>query len=176
MSQGTRDRIRAYRDRLGQVSLRVHAQPCTWSYIKATARAQKHRRGLDVLIVDYLQLIRADEPGRSREQEVAQVSRELKQLARELECAVVVPAQLNRGPASRADNRPMKSDLRDSGQIEQDADAVILLWPRTDEHGSVVNVVYILDKNRHGPRGELEMIWNAGYGRIDDPALHGGRY
>lgn len=171
LSFDSRDRIRYYRKQLGQISLRVHAQPAAWSYIKSTSRSQKHRRGLDVLIVDYLQLIRSDEPGRSREQEVATVSRELKQLARELECAVVVPAQLNRGPESRAEKRPMKSDLRDSGQIEQDADAVILLWPKLDDKGAVLNIKFIVDKNRHGPRAEIDLGWNGGYGEITDPLL-----
>lgn len=180
LSFDDQERIRYYRKRLGNISLRVHATPCSWGYVKAAARAQKHHRGLDVLVVDYLQLIRVDEPGRSREQEVALVSRELKQLARELECAVVVPAQLNRGPEQRGEKKPAMSDLRDSGQIEQDADAVILLWPKVEERAgggeARTAVRFIVDKNRHGPTCLLEMDWNGGYGLITDPALDGRNF
>lgn len=172
----SRKKISDYRKRAGNPSLRVSSKPATFNDIAKAARAQKHRIGLDLLVVDYLQLIRSDKPGRTREQEVGQISRDLKLLARELECALVVPAQLNRGSELRNDKRPTKADLRDSGQIEQDADAVILLWPKLDEHGARVGLTFILDKNRHGPKCDLPMGWNGGYSSITDLAFTGQRW
>jgi replicative DNA helicase len=164
-----RERIRAYIRKVGQPKIRVNASPVSLEGIKTIARAQHHRNGLDLLVVDYLQLVKSDQAGRSREQEVGKVSSDLKALAMELDIVVVLPAQLNRGPASRADARPQMSDLRDSGQIEQDSDAVILLWHQLNEKGEPTgNVTFIVDKNRHGPRGELELRWHGGYGGIGD--------
>lgn len=166
ISDMARQRITHYVTKVGSVPLRVNASSVSLAGIKTLARTQHHRRGLDVLVVDYLQLVRADVPGRNREQEVGQVSRELKALAMELDIAVVVPAQLNRSPVSRADSRPTKSDLRDSGQIEQDADAVILLWHRTDDDKPTGRIILILDKNRHGPTAEIELRWDGAHGMI----------
>lgn len=163
-----RRRIRAYLDRVGNPSIRVNASPVSLEGMKTIARAQKHRHGLDVLVVDYLQLVRSESAGRTREQEVGRVSMDLKALALELDLVVVLPAQLNRGPAARADARPTMSDLRDSGQIEQDSDAVILLWhqPPGEDGKPVCDVTFIVDKNRHGPRGEIDLRWHGGYGSI----------
>jgi replicative DNA helicase len=169
LSDYEKDSIRAYLRKVGQPSIRINASSVSLEGIKTIARAQHHRVGLDVLVVDYLQLVRSDSVGRSREQEVGKVSSELKALAMELGIVVILPAQLNRGPAARADARPMMSDLRDSGQIEQDSDAVILLWHQLTEKGEPTgNVTFIVDKNRHGPRGELELRWHGGYGGIGE--------
>lgn len=108
-----RAQIRDYVKQAGNVPITVDASPRSLSGIKALARAHHHRHGLDLLVVDYLQLIRTDNPGRTREQEVAEVSRQLKELALELDCVMVLPAQLNRGSVQRADPRPVMSDLRD---------------------------------------------------------------
>lgn len=159
-------RIRQYLQRVGTPHLHVNASPVNLSGIKTLTRAHHHRHGLDVLVVDYLQLVHTDAPGRTREQEVGRVSRELKALAMELGIVVVVPAQLNRGPAGRADARPTMSDLRDSGQIEQDSDAVILLWHQLHDGHPTGEVTLIVDKNRHGPRGEIGLRWHGGYGAI----------
>lgn len=159
-------RVREYLKRVGTPHLHVNASPVNLSGIKTLARAHNHRHGLDVLVVDYLQLVHTDSPGRTREQEVGRVSRELKALAMELGLALVVPAQLNRGPAGRADSRPTMSDLRDSGQIEQDSDAVILLWHQMNEGQPTGEVTFIVDKNRHGPKGEINLRWHGGYGAI----------
>lgn len=166
--------VARYAAEVGDIGLRVNARPITLAGIKTLARAHAHRHGLDILVVDYLQLVRSDAVGRNREQEVAQVSRELKGLAMELNCAVVLPAQLNRGPASRADGRPVMSDLRDSGQIEQDSDAVILLWhPKrlneiTKEMVPTGDVVLIVDKNRHGRKDECTFNWRGHHGLIGE--------
>jgi replicative DNA helicase len=91
----------------------------------------------------------------------------MKEIALELDCAVLLPAQLNRGSEQRADKRPTMSDLRDSGQIEQDADAVILLHRPTNPDGSPTGAIsLIVDKNRHGPTAEVTLRWRGGYGAI----------
>lgn len=160
-------RIRQYVKSVGKVPIRVNARPSSLSQIKNQARSQHNRIGLDVLVVDYLQLVRTDTPGRNREQEVGQVSRELKSLAMELDIVVILPAQLNRGSVNRSDPRPTMADLRDSGQIEQDADAVVLLHRPVDANGAPTHVIQmIVDKNRHGPQGTVDLEWSGTYGMI----------
>lgn len=160
-------RIRDYVKRVGRPSITVDARPRSLGGITALARARHHRPGLDVLVVDYVQLVRTDTASRTREQEVAEVSRQLKALSLELGCAVLLPAQLNRGSIQRADTRPMMSDLRDSGQLEQDADAVILLHRPDDDEGKPTGRIHlIVDKNRHGPTSEVSLRWHGGYGGI----------
>lgn len=159
------DRIRDYA-KAHDLSLRVNADTVSIGAVTTIARAQKHRPGLDVLIVDYLQLISSDERGRTTEEEIAKVSTALKRLSRELDCAVVVPAQLNRNPTARANPRPTKADLRGSGRIEQDADVVILLYREEIDGQRTDDVTLILDKNRHGPRGEIRLQWQGEYGAM----------
>jgi replicative DNA helicase len=160
--------IDTYVAKVGRPPLTVDAKTRTLTGIKAAAREQAHQTGLDLLVVDYLQLIQVT--GRSnREQEVAEVSRELKALAMDLDCAVVVPAQLNRGPLHRAEPRPVMSDLRESGQIEQDADVVVLLHRPRDETGvlrSVGDIEFIIDKHRHGATANLALQWYGPVGAI----------
>lgn len=159
--------IDAYLDSLDRPRFAVDARPRKLSGVKALARTHAHRAGLDLLVVDYLQLVRTDLPSRTREQEVAQVSMELKALAMELDCVVVVPAQLNRGSVQRADPKPTMSDLRDSGQIEQDADVVTLLHREKADNGEPTGkILLIVDKNRHGPTAEFKLDWRGGYGAI----------
>jgi replicative DNA helicase len=166
LSPESKRRIRDWTNKVGNLPIRVNAKPCSLSQIKNQARAQATRTGLNMLVVDYLQLVRADS-GRNREQEVGQVSRELKELAMELDTILVVPAQLNRGSVTRTDPKPTMSDLRDSGQIEQDADAVILLYRPLDEQGQPTRGIDLLvDKNRHGPTGSVHLDWRGEYGMI----------
>jgi replicative DNA helicase len=166
LSPESKQRIADWRRKVGNLPLRINARPTSLAQIKNQARAQHTRVGLDILVVDYLQLIRAD-AGRNREQEVAQVSRELKGLAMELGCVVILPAQLNRGSVTRADPRPTMADLRDSGQIEQDADAVILLYKPVDEYGAETRgIQFLVDKNRHGSTGVVDLDWHGAYGLI----------
>lgn len=167
VSEQSMARIRSYIKRVGSPPITVDARPRSLTGITSLARAHHHRHGLDVLVVDYVQLVRTDLPSRTREQEVAEVSRQLKALALELDCVVVLPAQLNRGSTQRADPRPTMSDLRDSGQLEQDADAVILLHRPVDPQGKPTGqILFIVDKNRHGPTSEISLRWQGGYGAI----------
>ncbi len=157
-----RDYVKAHHD----LPLRVNAENTTINAIISMARAQKHRRGLDVLIVDYLQLIGSDANGRSAEEEIAKISTALKRLSRELDCAVIVPAQLNRNPSTRANSRPVKADLRGSGRIEQDADVALLLWHEEEDGKRTGDVTFIVDKNRHGPRGDIRLPWDGEFGSV----------
>lgn len=165
LSDMSRQKVKRFLDRVGRVPITVDTRSRSLSGIKTLARVHHHRHGLDLLVVDYLQLVRTDTPGRSREQEVAEVSRELKALALELGIVVALPAQLNRGSVQRADQRPTMADLRDSGQIEQDADAVILLHRPTEEARNG-EIDLIVDKNRHGPTAVVTCAWRGGYGTI----------
>lgn len=168
-----RDAFETMRHTTRDYPLRVNADPISMSGIKRIARRTHSRHGLNLLIVDYLQLMTGDERGRSAEEEIARISSELKTLAMELGIAVVVPAQLNRNPAARTDQRPTKADLRQSGRIEQDADVVILLWRKPVEAPGPNQglpdpdyLTFIVDKNRHGPKGLIQLRWNGGYGAI----------
>ncbi len=121
-------------------------------------------QNLGLIVIDYLQLMQSDRRSDNRVQEVADISRALKIMAKELNVPIICCAQLSRGPESRTDKRPMLSDLRDSGAIEQDADTVIFLYRNeyydTDansDEGSIAEV--IIAKNRHGSTGKVEMGW-----------------
>ena len=124
-----------------------------------------------LVVVDYLQLMRAPQVGRrapeTRQLELAEISRGLKLLAKELKVPVVAVSQLNRGVEMRADKRPQLSDLRESGAIEQDADVVILLH-RDDERPGEMDL--IVAKHRNGPTATVRVAWQGHYGRAVDMA------
>jgi len=122
--------------------------------IRAKARRLKQKADLKLIVIDYLQLMTSGKKVESRQQEVSEFSRQLKLLAKELEVPVVAMSQLNRGPEQRTDKKPMLSDLRESGAIEQDADMVILLhrpdaFERDDPRGGEADL--IIAKHRSGP-------------------------
>lgn len=121
-------------------------------------------KDLGLVVIDYLQLMQSDRRSDNRVQEVGDISRNLKIMAKELNVPIICCAQLSRGPESRTDKRPMLSDLRDSGAIEQDADTVIFLYRNeyydadaNPEEGSVAEV--IIAKNRHGSVGNVKVGW-----------------
>ena len=98
------------------------------SELRSKCRKLKMEQGLDLILIDYLQLMEGEGNNESRQQEIAKISRSLKIIAKELNCPVVALSQLSRAPEQRADHRPMLSDLRESGSIEQDADIVMFLY------------------------------------------------
>ena len=141
--------------------------------IRAKCRRLKQRHDLKLVIIDYLQLMST--PGRveSRQQEVAAMSRSLKLLAKELDVPVVALSQLNRGPEQRQDKKPMLSDLRESGSIEQDADVVILLhredaYERESPRAGEADL--IVAKHRNGPTATVTVAFQGHYSRFVDMA------
>jgi replicative DNA helicase len=143
--------------------------------IRAKARRLKQRHDLKLVILDYLQLMTSGRKVESRQQEVSEFSRQIKLLAKELEVPVVAISQLNRGPEQRTDKRPMLSDLRESGSIEQDADMVILLhrpdaFERDDPRAGEADL--ILAKHRNGPTNTITVAHQLHYSRFADLA-HG---
>jgi replicative DNA helicase len=136
-----------------------------------SSKSAELRGGLGVMVVDYLQLVRSSRRHDSREQEVSEVSRELKLLARQLEVPVIAVSQLNRDVEKRADKRPLMSDLRESGAIEQDADVIALLF-RQGYYDP--NTLYpeecelIIGKNRGGPTGLVRVRFEPEFTRFSD--------
>ena len=138
------------------------------SGLTVTAMKAKLRRvkNLGLVVIDYLGLMSGDRHTENRVQEVSEISRSLKIMAKELMVPIVCCAQLSRGPESRTDKKPMLSDLRDSGAIEQDADTVIFLYRseyyKTGEAASQDTSIaeVIVAKNRHGAQGTVNMGWN----------------
>jgi replicative DNA helicase len=132
--------------------------------IKSKARLHKARKGLDLLVIDYLQLMKGTK--QSREQEVAEISRGLKLLAKELKCTIIVLAQLSRKPEDRADKRPLLSDLRESGAIEQDADVVMFPFRPAyyeEEKPQIEDAELIISKNRNGECATIPTTYEGQY-------------
>ncbi|GAA1930494.1 replicative DNA helicase [Streptantibioticus ferralitis] len=142
--------------------------------IKAKCRRLQQRSGLDLVVIDYLQLMTTGRKTENRQVEVSEMSRSLKLLAKELNVPVVVLSQLNRGPEQRADKRPMLSDLRESGSIEQDADLVILLH-REDaydkESARSGEADLIVAKHRNGPTTTITAAALLHYSMFADMAM-----
>ena len=128
------------------------------------------------MIVDYLQLMRAEDPRANRVEQVGQFSRGLKILARELDVPVIGLSQLSRAPEQRPDKRPMLSDLRESGSIEQDADVVIFIYRDAiyNEDADPSEAELIVAKHRNGPIGKVDVVFLEQYPRFVDRA-RGGR-
>ena len=149
----------------------------TVTEMRAKSRRLKQEHGLDMLLVDYLQLIQGRGRNESRTNEVSQISRDMKMLAKELNVPVIALSQLSRAPETRTDHRPQLSDLRESGSIEQDADVVAFIYREemygaTDENAGVAEL--IIGKQRNGPTGivrlaflkeftRFENLWSEGY-------------
>lgn len=130
--------------------------------IRAKCRRLKKEHGLGMILIDYLQLIHGRGKGDNRQQEVSEISRTLKMIARELEVPVIALSQLSRGVEQRQDKRPMMSDLRESGSIEQDADIVAFLYRDDyyDKESEKKNIIeIIIAKQRNGPVGTVELVF-----------------
>ena len=140
--------------------------------IRAKCRRLKQKHDLRLVIVDYLQLMTSGRKVESRQQEVSEFSRSLKLLAKELEVPVVAISQLNRGPEQRTDKKPMISDLRESGSLEQDADMVMLLHREDayDREARPGEADFIVAKHRNGPTKTITVAFQGHYSRFVDMA------
>ncbi len=155
---------------LGDSTLIIDDTPgITVQNLRSKCRKYKLEHGLDVIIIDYLQLMSGSGRTDSRQQEISEISRSLKLLARELDIPVIALSQLSRAVESRPDKRPMMSDLRESGAIEQDADVVMFIYrddyynPNT-ERKNISEI--IIGKQRSGPTGTVELVWMPEYTRF----------
>lgn len=141
--------------------------------MRAKCRKLKMEHGLDLIMIDYLQLMSGTGKTQSREQEISEISRGLKALAREMSAPVIALSQLSRACESRADHRPMLSDLRESGAIEQDADVVMFLYrdeyynPDTEAKNQAE---LIIAKQRNGPTGTVNLVWIGQYTKFKNMA------
>jgi replicative DNA helicase len=145
--------------------------------IRSKCRRLKQEKGLGMVLIDYLQLIQGSRTGRNenRQQEVSEISRSLKAIARELEVPVIALSQLSRGVESRQDKRPMMSDIRESGSIEQDADIVAFLYRddyynKESEKQNIIEI--IIAKQRNGPVGTVELAFIKEYNKFVNLERH----
>ena len=169
------DRIIAALDRIEAGGLLIidDTPTSTVAQIRAKARRIKARHNLDLIVVDYLQLMTSGTRAENRQVEVSEFSRQLKILAKDLKVPVIALSQLNRGPEQRQDKRPMLSDLRESGALEQDSDVVILVHrPEVYEDDSprAGEADLILAKHRGGPTATITVSQQLHYSRFADLA------
>lgn len=146
--------------------------------LRAKARRLKVERNVGMIIVDYLQLMQGPKSAQSREQEISQISRSLKALAKELNIPVLALSQLNRAVEARGDKRPMLADLRESGAIEQDADVVLFVhrpeqYNILEEAGKSTEGIaeIIVGKQRNGPTGDIQLAFIKDYARFENLAI-----
>jgi replicative DNA helicase len=179
LSQEEHQRLAAAAGHLNTAPIWIDDQPGS-NVLEIRAKARRLQselrsdgKDLGMILIDYMQLMSGAGNSESRVQEVSQISRGLKSLARELEVPVVALSQLSRGPEQRTDKRPMLSDLRDSGSIEQDADVVMFLY-RPEYYASMENreelegkAELIVSKQRNGPTGVVELYFQKAYTRFD---------
>lgn len=169
------DRITMALDELNNTKIVIDDTPgISLMEMRNKCRRLKAEQGLDLIVIDYLQLMSIQGKTDNRQQEISTISRNLKLLAREMDCPVIVLSQLSRAPEQRQDHRPILSDLRESGSIEQDADIVIFLYrddyynENTEKPGVCeVNIA----KHRSGPTDKVELTWVSRYTKFSDKAL-----
>ncbi len=147
--------------------------------LRAKARRLKAEKNLDLIVVDYLQLMSGSNP-ESRQQEISEISRSLKGLAKELHVPVIALSQLNRSLENRTDKRPIMADLRESGAIEQDADVIMFIYrdavyceecrnrEKVCEKGHEKDAEIIIGKQRNGPIGTIKLIFRGEYTRFEN--------
>lgn len=163
LSTGDWEALAAVEPKVAAMRLSVYDSAEQLSQVLSYARTLHRKGDLKLLVIDYLQLLSGDGRAESRQQEVSQFSRALKALAKELRIPIVALAQLNRESAGRKTGEPKVSDLRESGAIEQDADAVILLHRDEERKPGVIKI--IVGKNRQGQPGSFTLTWEGRYAR-----------
>ncbi|OPA76763.1 replicative DNA helicase [Paenibacillus selenitireducens] len=155
---------------LGMSNIVIDDSPTiTVNDIRNKCRRLKREEGLGMIVIDYLQLIASVGRGTNRQEEVSHISRILKQIARELEVPVIALSQLSRSVEQRQDKRPMMSDLRESGSIEQDADVIAFLYRDDyyDKESEKKNIIeIIIGKQRNGPVGTVELVFLKQYNKF----------
>ncbi len=175
------NRMTAALGRLSEAPLYIEDTPAlSIMQIRAKARRLKAEKGLDLLIVDYLQLVSGQGRFENRTQEVSYISRSLKSIAKELKVPVLALSQLSRAPEMRPGQRPQLSDLRESGSIEQDADVVIFIFrerkPAEEQEGDEEfarggsETRLIIGKQRNGPTGEVPVVFLKPYAKFENRA------
>jgi replicative DNA helicase len=139
--------------------------------VRARARRLKREHGLDLIVLDYLQLMQVQGTKENRATEISEISRSLKALAKELKVPVIALSQLNRSVEQRTDKKPVMSDLRESGAIEQDADLIIMIYrdevydPNTTRKG-IADI--IIAKQRNGPIGDVQLTFLGKYTKFEN--------
>ena len=146
----------------------------TVSEVRSKCRRLKTEKALDLIVIDYLQLMSGGSRSENRQNEISEMSRGLKALAREMEAPVIALSQLSRAPDARTDHHPVMSDLRESGSIEQDADVIMLLYREFyyDKNPELKNLSeVIIAKQRNGPTGTVRLAWIPEYTKFNDLAV-----
>ena len=175
MSDADWERVGARMGEISAAPMYIDDSPnLTIMQIRAKARRLKQRHGLQLLVIDYIQLMTSGKRVESRQVEVSEFSRQIKLLAKELEIPVVALSQLNRGPEQRTDKKPMLSDLRESGSLEQDADLVILLnrpdlYDKESDRAGEADID--VAKHRNGPTRVITTAFQGHYSRFADMRL-----
>lgn len=146
----------------------------TISDLRSKCRRLKTEKALDLIMIDYLQLMSGGGKSENRQNEISEMSRGLKALAREMEAPVIALSQLSRAPDARTDHHPVMSDLRESGSIEQDADVIMLLYRESyyDDNPELKNIAEVnIAKQRNGPTGAIKLAWIPEYTKFNDLAV-----
>ena len=174
LSQADWPRLVSAAGKLSEAPIYIDDSPgVTVLELRAKARRLKAQFDIQLIVLDYLQLMQGPARADSRQQEISEISRSLKALARELSVPIIAISQLSRAVEQRSDHRPQLSDLRESGAIEQDADLVMLLlreeyYNPTDENKGVAEL--IIAKQRNGPVGSLNLAFLGEYMRFENLA------
>ena len=180
MSDDEWSRLAAAGDQLGKLPIFIDdSAALTTLELRARTRRLKAEENIGMVIIDYLQLMRSSRRVDSRELEISDISRSLKALAKELQIPVIALAQLNRKVEERSDKRPMLSDLRESGAIEQDADLIMFIYrdevynkdPDNPEKGLAE---IIIGKQRNGPTGRVKLSYVSAYTSFEELAIRPG--
>jgi replicative DNA helicase len=165
-------RIDSAMTQLGSARIFVDDTPAlTPTEVRARSRRLKRERGLDLIVVDYLQLMQVAGTKENRATEISEISRSLKALAKELTVPVIAVSQLNRGVEQRTEKKPVMSDLRESGALEQDADLILLIY-REEQYDSNTTRKGIADiivaKQRNGPTGDVQLTFLGQYTKFEN--------
>ena len=157
-------------DPLSKADIYIDDSPgCGVAEIRSKCRRLKSRTGLDMIVIDYLQLMQTSGKHDNRVLEISETTRKLKIMARELNVPVVLLSQLSRGPEQRSDHRPVMADLRESGAIEQDADVIMLLYrPAVYDQSDDNTTEVIVAKHRNGPTATVKLAWLGEVARFAD--------